>query len=426
MAAQCLVEQLLARTSSLHFASERRPGQGGAEEAAGGGRVSFVHAAVLEHLLASPQLRPVLEALLDGYSSGAVRGAEGGIVEAFLQARCGESGPAGEMLWKHRLRQGRPREAAEVLLRLAERKDSSCSLAERVRILDQSRQAASRALPGSKDLVERVTAQLDVAARVQLPLLRELQLLANDGRVSTRWHEVAEQRRLKLEEKLLSLQDLYHLAVDFGLYHLVLIIADLSSSIQEQEIGSSTWVSMLLPPQGTPYSQSELQAALPVRQLSMFPLLMVRRSAAFLLQGNQPQLLPEASTARQEDLKLRVVRLISELNEALKPGSQLWDHRCVATLLEYCNCLWHKSVGSEEVAAGRALASPQAPLGRPVLAGAAEAASSQRGDADALRPGLAWVALEVLTKKPFHLPLSGVVKFYAAMISHTSSWAKDP
>eukprot|EP00931_Biecheleriopsis_adriatica_P051801 TRINITY_DN30080_c0_g2_i1.p1 TRINITY_DN30080_c0_g2~~TRINITY_DN30080_c0_g2_i1.p1 ORF type:complete len:1562 (+),score=376.64 TRINITY_DN30080_c0_g2_i1:25-4710(+) len=400
LAAQSLVEQLLSRTSSLQFPSDQGKKAGSqAEEAAGGcAGVSFAHAAVLDYLLASSQLRPVLEALLEGRGVGALPGVQGTVVQAFLQERCGESHAAGELLWRHFLRQGRSKEAAKVLQRMAERQ-GSCSLAERVRYLDQARQAASRGLPGSKELLDGLTAQLDAAARVQLPLMRELALLSSDGHLAESWRSSAARRRQSLDEGLFKLQDLYQLAVDFGLYHLVLVIADLSASIQQdKEIGASAWINTLLPPQALPYAQGELVVNLPAKQHGIFPLLMVRRSAIFLLQGDQARLQPAGSVASPEDLQVRVIQLISELAEALRPGSSLWDVGCVATVLEYSSCLWLKALRSSQDFSG--------------------GSSSSRAE-------LSWVSLKVLTKAPFRMSLASVLKLYASMLSQSQSWACD-
>ncbi|CAE7213038.1 Sds, partial [Symbiodinium natans] len=82
------------------------------------------------------------------------------------------------------------------------------------------------------ELLDQSVARLDTAARVQLPLQREMDLLILDKRVSERWRASARQKRQSLEDGIWKLQDLYQLAVDFSFYHLVLIIADLSSTIQ--------------------------------------------------------------------------------------------------------------------------------------------------------------------------------------------------
>eukprot|EP00913_Durusdinium_trenchii_P013519 g12691.t1 len=87
------------------------------------------------HPKASPALRPVLEALLSGQT-------QSHIVEASLQQRAGSDQRAGELLWRHRVRQGRVKEAAEVLLLVAS--GTGCDLAQRVRYLDQAKQATRR------------------------------------------------------------------------------------------------------------------------------------------------------------------------------------------------------------------------------------------------------------------------------------------
>eukprot|EP00930_Biecheleria_cincta_P097159 TRINITY_DN88882_c0_g1_i1.p1 TRINITY_DN88882_c0_g1~~TRINITY_DN88882_c0_g1_i1.p1 ORF type:complete len:1571 (-),score=289.58 TRINITY_DN88882_c0_g1_i1:80-4792(-) len=392
LTAQGLVEQLLIRSASLQSSSDRS-----STDAAD---VSFVHRAVLSYLLACPQLKPVLEALLNGHGSGAVSGVESSLVEAFLQERLGESRVAGEVLWKHCLRQGRPQEASGVLLRLAEIPGQSCSLAERIRYLDQARQVATRGLPASKSLLDSLSAKLGAAARVQLPLQREIQIITSDDHLSSGWRSAAEQKLNILDAGLLKLQDLYQVAVEFALYHLTLVIADLSSSAQDSDTGAIAWVSTLLPPQASPYAPEELQVALPAKQHGIFPLLMVRRTRRFLLQENQPVLQPTGTSAHAEDLKLRVLQLLRELGEALAPGSALWNVGCVATLLEYCSCLWYKATDDE----GSIL---------------------RLGDGTRMSCDRAWVALDVLTQKPFQKSLADVIAFYEKVLSHAKSWASD-
>eukprot|EP00435_Cladocopium_sp_Y103_P019583 s23_g4.t1 len=245
--------------------------------------------------------------------------------------------------------------------------------------------AARRA--GSKDLLERLSAQLDVAARVQLPLQRELDLLILDVHVSERWRSRAKEERKKLDESLLKLQDLYQIAVDLGFYHLVLVIVDLTSSTQDMEAGFTAWLRSFLPLQDTPYSPGQLQrSCYATRSHGLFPLLLVRRSQLFLQRSDPPQLTAPAEQAGPKDFELRVVHFIGELAEALRSGSPLWDARAVGTLLEFCNCLWRKASG---------------------------AAASD------------WVALEVLAKKPFQMPLAALLRFYTAVVSQLPSWSAD-
>ena len=211
----------------------------------------------------------------------------------------------------------------------------------------------------------------------------EMDLLILDGHVSERWRSRARQQRQVLDESLLLLQDLYQIAIDFGLYHVVLVIADLSSSVQEREAGFEAWLRCLLP-KDTPYSPGQMQVP-SARCHGMFPLLLVRRSTTFL-QLHTPQLQPAAG-AIPEDFQARAVQLLAEMSEALKTGSELWDAGCVATLLEFCSCLWHKVSGFPVVDA--------------------------------------WVPLKVLARKPFQMPMVSLLRFYVAVLSHSASWAAD-
>jgi len=213
-------------------------------------------------------------------------------------------------------------------------------------------------------------------------------LIAMDVNLSQRWRTAAEQKRQLLQESLLQLQDLYQVAADFGLYHLVLVVADLSASTHEKETVSGAWINALMPPKAKPYSLGELQVPPPAKLHCSFPLLMVRRSWTFFLQGDQPQLQQAGTIAGPEDLQLRVLKLLGELSEVLKPGSPVWDQTVIATVLEYFSCAWLKALGDS---------------------------TSNRS----------WVALKVLGQKPFQEPLPSLVKFYRAVLLHSHSWAGD-
>ncbi|CAE7556123.1 unnamed protein product, partial [Symbiodinium microadriaticum] len=167
---------------------------------------------------------------------------------------------------------------------------------------------------------------------------------------------------------------------------------DLSSTIQEREEGFSAWLQTFLPSQATPYSIGELQGTLQATAHGLFPLLMVRRSASFLLQTSEPCLQPPADLAKPEDFQVRVVRLLAELSEALKAGSPLLEIGSVVTLLEYCSCAWRKAL-------------KQAP-GSP---------SAEK----------CWVPLQVLSRKPFQMPIAGLLKLYAAVLSNLPTWGAD-
>ncbi|CAE7350565.1 unnamed protein product [Symbiodinium pilosum] len=219
-----------------------------------------------------------------------------------------------------------------------------------------------------------------------------MDLLILDRQISERWRTAARQKRQSLEDSIWKLQDLYQLAVDFSFSHLVLIIADLSSTVQERDEGFAAWLQTFLPSQATPYSIGELQSPLQATAHGLFPLLMVRRSANFLLQSSELQLQPPADVAQPEDFQVRVVRLLAELSEALKAGSPLWEIGSVVTLLEYCSCIWRKAL-------------KQVP-GKPCAE-------------------KCWVPLQVLSRKPFQMPMAGLLKLYAAVLSNLTNWAGD-
>mmetsp|Transcript_42660 Transcript_42660/g.134537 ORF Transcript_42660/g.134537 Transcript_42660/m.134537 type:complete len:1243 (+) Transcript_42660:2064-5792(+) len=412
MPARALVEQLLRKTAALRFSgqdsADASPARGTEEG------VNFVHGVILDHLLGSSQQHHILEELLDGNATD---------MEGFLRSRCATNPLAGEMLWKHCLRRGRPLDASAILLRLAERSDKEVGLLQRVHSLDLARQVASRALPRSKDLVEQLSAKLDIAIRVQVPLHHELQLLAADERVTARWRNAAEQRREDLQ-KLMNLQELYQTATDFSLYHIVLVIADTSSSVQEKEVRTSAWITIFFPPAASPYSSSELGHAPAAWQHGLFPLLMLRRCPSFLSRDACASPTPVLTAVSQDELQQRTTRLLSEMATALRDSSAMWDVRCIATLLEYCNCLWFQSVGSAALAGDGAESQASAHASLPTASGEAEE-GRPRSTTDPQRAARSWVALTVLLQRPFHFTLGDVVKFYAAMLEQLPSWLKD-
>jgi hypothetical protein len=359
--------------------------------------VPFVHEVIFNHLLNCPRLQRLLELLLN---SSPVK------IEAFLKSKCDKSRSASEFLWKYYLHHGRPICASDVLLRLSESSGVDTNLAERIQCLDMARQAAQRALPQSKDTVDKLSIQLDVASRVQTPLSQELGFIASDKKVAARWRSVAEQRLAELQN-LQSLQSLYQIAVDFGLFHIVLVITNLSSSIQEQTISSANWVSTFFPPGCSPYSPSEMQGNSQPRQHGIFPLLMVRRCSTFFAhQGRPATMLPEAKDAHPDDFSLRAMQLLEEMGPLTKAPSTMWDVRCIGTLLEYCNCLWLKSLEPRVVAAP-----------------APEVTNLEPPSKDSLRR--AWVALKALPGRPFQYLPANVVQFYGDMITHLPQWLKD-
>eukprot|EP00434_Breviolum_minutum_P009129 symbB.v1.2.008042.t1/scaffold501.1/size195062/3 len=154
-----------------------------------------------------------------------------------------------------------------------------------------------------------------------------------------------------------------------------------------ENIGFTAWLRSFLPLQETPYSPGQLQRSCPAtRSHGLFPLLLVRRSHLFLLRSEPPQLLPLPEQATPKDFEMRAVQFVSEMAEASRCSSHLWDARAVGTFLEFCHCLWRKAVGI---------------------------------------PPSDWVALQILAKKPFQMPLAGLLRFYGMVLSQLVSWAAD-
>jgi len=327
-----------------------------------------------------------------------------------------------------------------VLLHLAEWDSPDCSLQDRIYYLVQAKQAAARALPHSQEVVDKLELQVDVANRVQTLLHHELQIIAGDDRVSEQWRSSAKQRFDDFQ-KLQSLQTLYHTAVDFGLYHIVLVVADFSPAIQEQSAISAHWVSTFFPPVESPYS--ELGCNLAFSPHSRFPLLCLRRCASFFVTSDatSSQFL---DAGHPEFFQRRTKILLGELETVIRAPSPVWDVRTITTVIEFCNCLWLVSIersgakpttavkeqvcdkcgGTDSLVEALAMASlgPAAPASMPEqVAEAVRRACAHERSAD-LR---AWVALRLLPGRPFHFTTASVVAFYAEMLSHLPDWSRD-
>eukprot|EP00928_Gymnodinium_smaydae_P041275 TRINITY_DN27942_c0_g1_i1.p1 TRINITY_DN27942_c0_g1~~TRINITY_DN27942_c0_g1_i1.p1 ORF type:complete len:1612 (+),score=240.77 TRINITY_DN27942_c0_g1_i1:56-4891(+) len=407
LAARTLVEHLLTKTSSLTLGIKPEGGfeEGGSSSSSasasrGNGHLTaissalpLVHVIILDCLLQHSRLRPVLEALSDTKATD---------VEAFLRRKFDEDDSAGELLWKLLLTRDRVVCASQVLLQLAERpaSRSATGLSERLSLLDLARQAAGRGLPEAKELYEKLGTQQQMASRVQVPLYHELHLIADDGRVSERWRRAAAARREELRA-LRSLQDLYQVANEFGLFHIVLVIADLASSVQERGAASSFWVSVFLPPAGScPYLPSELLAPPAAAAHGLFPLLLVRRRGLFFARvaGASSEATAEVETVRPGDFQSRVRRFLEELSSVTRTPGPLWDVRCLGPLLEYCSCLWLRATLDDDDE---------------------QQVASDNGN---LR---SWVALSVFARPPFSLGPLDVLKFYCEMITHLPAWLPD-
>jgi len=343
-------------------------------------------------------------------------------VEVFLKEKCRKVPEAGNFLSKYYLAHGRPTCASNVFQQLAERQDPDIDLLQRTVYLDRALQAAGFALPHSKDHVEELRTKLDIAARVQMPLLRELELLASGGGnnpvVSRSWREAA-RRQLASFQQLLRLQDLLQAAVDFSLFHIVLVVMDLTSSAQQKEKVAQAWVSLFFPPVPSPYSLSEIvnPDGQPLEH-KLFPLLTVRPAAAFFMRNESGPV----CRAQPPNFHLRASRLLQELGASTQPARLVWDEHTVVTLLEYCNCLWHMVCAPQEVDTSEGPLTSAEATAVEDHHSREEVAPQPHAEGSSER---AWVALEVLVRRPFNYAHSNVLKFYGDVLKHVPNWLPD-
>lgn len=397
---------------------------------------------ILEHMLCQPRLHRVLESLVNSTATN---------VEPFLLHRYGESRVAAECLWKYYLHQDQPNRASGVLLQLADRPDGSCTLKDRLGYLRLAKEHATSApAEENKDntkVSDTLVLRLEVGVRIQAPLQRELRLLSSDAHVAEKWRNLAEQRCEYLQE-LRSLRELYETATEFSLFHIVLVVMDLSGQSDQQEFVPVVWVNIFCPPDASPYSPSELSvdgaaprpaAAAPTPSSpsvpparALFPLLLVRQSVGVLAEEGPPgapgrredvavRAAARASAGAEVDVRpelfeLRARGLLTELARATKAPGPLWDVRCIAAVLEYCSCAWFRAVEVPE----------------PLPAEKADKAVGQKptlghgGSCGIVATCLrSWVALRLLPGEPFNFALADVVRFYAQMLGHLKEWARD-
>lgn len=124
---------------------------------------------------------------------------------------------------------------------------------------------------------------------------------------------------------------------------------------------------------------------------------------------------------------------------ALSEGSSVWDVRCIVTLLEYCSCLWFKTVASDLVSLPSIVESVAAREGveemsdvvlqesKQTLPGGSVGLTAKRTSFsfEPSQSSRAWIALDVCLQRPFCFTLADVIKFYAAMIDEVPSWLRD-
>ncbi|CAJ1417703.1 unnamed protein product, partial [Effrenium voratum] len=238
---------------------------------------------------------------------------------------------------------------------------------------------------------EELSLRLEAAEQLQLPLFNELQVLATEAS-DERWRAAARKRCQELNQ-LQGLKELYEVAGEFGLWHLQLAIAGYSGVKMAHDVATTLWVGLLFPPEC-------LYAEAAKSPCELFPLLMLRRQRFFLSATEEAASLSPTRPL----LRSRVLGFLQELREVAPTNHHLWHARCVATLLEFSNCLWLQSLEAPSSLEGAGDASAGSPL------------------IDETR---LWVATEVLKAEPFSLSLPDLVNFYAEMIAQLHAWHKD-
>lgn len=369
----------------------------------------FVHAVVIDGLIQCPRLHGILEDLLLVATEVDA--------EAFLRARCATSPVAGDCLWRLYKQRGQDSLAAGVLLQLVERPDVDYGLPQR---LDYLRLALDHAIAAAQapehgvamaKAAETLQIRADVASRVQVPLRAELQLLARDVRIPVDIRELATRRAEDLQI-LQGLEELYRVALEFSLFHLVLMVLDVYGAELGQEAVASVWAGLVFGSEASPYSPSRLvaQHRVPMAH-GCFPLLAIRENVPFFAKSGITGTASSGSESAGDFLlQDRIESLLAELRCLTGPASVIWDVRCLVALFEYAACLWSRALPSASSAASslparRSSSGQHAPVG--------------------LDASCAWVALRVLPEAPFKFTLPEVVAFYAEMLVHLPTWARD-
>eukprot|EP00928_Gymnodinium_smaydae_P038240 TRINITY_DN26417_c0_g1_i2.p1 TRINITY_DN26417_c0_g1~~TRINITY_DN26417_c0_g1_i2.p1 ORF type:complete len:1372 (+),score=250.71 TRINITY_DN26417_c0_g1_i2:35-4117(+) len=345
-------------------------------------------------LLESKPLRGILEALIPSNLPS---------LEEFLRSQSISSRHAGDCLWKLYLHRQQDGLAAGVLLQLAERPGDDCVLRDRIACLRHAKDHAAKALRTAPqesalaEVVQTLELRVDVATRVQTHLQAELKLLAADTRIASEWRESAE-RYCSVLEELCELKELYRIATQFSLFHIGLVILDVSKASAGQEIVASSWASLLFAHSGSPYEMRPRQPPASV----LCPLLTVRQNVPFFLGSDIASASQgEAGAAPvQQMLQARIEAFVEEFSGVVELSSPVWDMKCFVALLEYANCTWLHACETA----------------------ALHPSSRQAGGLETSR---AWVALRLLRRSPFKQDLADIVAFYAEMLAHLPTWIGD-
>lgn len=359
---------------------------------------SFTHRFVVDYLLKCQRLHPVLEVLIS--SSGSE-------MQAILETKAQTSRVASEFLAKYHHSHDDHETSQFLWLRLVESADHEIHLEDRIRYLRLAKEL-ERSKGTNRSL--KLSLRLDVAEKIQLPLFLELKRVNEDAQMPTRTKETAAKHIGGLQ-RLRELRELNEIAWEYSFFHIALAIATLSGAEVRPEIATTLWIGLFFPPPSCPYFALAGSKASDAPK-DMFPLLFQRDNERFFssdqaLESSKRRGFPNGSLQLQH----QVLGFVSELrmlqgNSGNSFSSSIWDARCVATVMEYCNCLWFRAVESVMPQAERFQGDGAA--GMPVV-------NEQR----------AWVALEVMGGEPFKFTLLDMVAFYAEMLAHLDVWTKD-
>lgn len=347
------------------------------------------HHITFDHLLSTPRLHALLEAVLNTNAAD---------VKAILQRRSASSRTASELLWRYFQRQGHDRPAWAQLQRLVEAPEQFYNLKDRIRYLHLAQE--QRKSVSSASLQEELALRLGAAEKLQQPLLKELLVLAGNEKQDARWRDAARKRSSELQH-LRSARELYEVAGEFGFWHLQLGIAGFSGVNMAHDVATTLWAGFLFPADG-PYNSHSDEVASPKL---LFPLLMRRPHTCFFASKQEEM---DERQLKPSLLRDRVLAFLQELKEVAPTSHQLWHVRGIATLLEFSSCLWLNAL--QKVGQTTELQEK----------GGDGAAGSSLIDENRL-----WVALEVLMQKPFSFSLPDLITFYAEMIAQLDAWHTD-
>jgi hypothetical protein len=315
---------------------------------------------------------------------------------------------AAECLWKYHAQHDQPAHASAVLLQLVEWPDVECKLQDRVRYLELAVGQSKKSHSWKKEAVAEQVLRLEVAKRVQVPLLCELSSIAEN-------QHIGEDRRFEAKtcaqdlHRLCDVRDLYQTALAFGLFHIVLVIADLREGDHDREDLSWAWVSIFCPEAACVYWPPASSSALPPAH-RLFPLLTVREGSFFIgtsfyrIADDVSPHLGDVTGPGVDAFRNRSLALLEELQLMTQVRRPLWDARSIATVLEYCSCVWIHVYDAS-----------------PDKASSDTDGNRCIGNATIQR---SWVALDVLCSEPFSFTLSDVVQFYGRMLAQLGTWMR--